>query len=295
MWLMMELSENSVTSLSYPVEYSEIPEGYVLTDTTVEQINIQFRSVGFSILAEKYLKSRNTLRIQLHETYPSEDGNTRYLLSRTLRQQLNEKLGSNREILNISPDTIWMNVSKRVEKKLPVSIAIDIAPKERFFVSRGPFVIPDSAIVQGPASILDTLSRVTTSNDQLANIVKSDTVRVTLDPEHPLVTSPQEFVEIAFEIDELTERKMRIPVQKKGVPEGMRLRTFPDSVEVSFTIGLRDYDKISRNDFVAQLQSLSEVDLQDVRKLQVELVRVPDEVSNVSFSPERVAFVIEQK
>ncbi|MFZ6052438.1 CdaR family protein [Halocola ammonii] len=293
---MMELSENSVTSLSFPVEYSEIPEGYVLTDTTVEQINIQFRAVGFSILAEKYLKSRSTLRIELHETYPSEDGNTRYLLSRTLRQQLNEELGPNREILNISPDTIRMNVSERVEKKVPISIAVDIAPKERFFVSRGPFVSPDSATVMGPASILDTLSTVTTATEQIAGIVKSDTVNVPLSPQHPLVTSKMKSVKVSFQIDELTERKIRIPIQvKNSIAKGDRVRTFPDSVEVAFTVGLRDYDKISQNDFVAQLQSMDEVDLESVRKLQVELVRIPEEISNVSFTPERVAFVIEQK
>lgn len=294
-WMMMELSERSITSLTYPVEYSEIPEDYVLTDTTVSQIRIQFRSVGFSILAEKYFNPRKPLRIQLNETYPSEDGNSRYLMSRTLRVQLEEMLGQNREVLNISPDTIWMKVSKRVEKKLPVKVQTEINPKTRFFVSDGPFVTPDSLLVAGPASILDTLSSIHTSNEQVTNVVQSDTITTRISPQHPLLTTRQQEVEVYFFVDELTERKIKIPLQVKGLPQDKTLRTFPDSVEVSFTVGLQDYDRILKNEFVAQIEPLNEVDLENVKKLQVELVHYPENITNVSYTPDRVAFVLEEK
>ena len=76
-----------------------------------------------------------------------------------------------------------------------------------------------------------------------------------------------------------------------GVPEHMNIRLFPPYVTVSYEIGLSKYDKVSNKDFVF---SIDYPTAPHTNFLEVKAVKVPDFIENLTFTPQKVEYILEK-
>jgi hypothetical protein len=107
--------------------------------------------------------------------------------------------------------------------------------------------------------------------------------------ENLLETKPDE-VEVIIPVEEFTESisSVRvIPLSNKSI----YIKTFPESVEVSYWVALNDYRKVRPGMFRA-VADIDSVLGNGTNKVQVRLEEAPELAKNIRISPEKVEFII---
>jgi hypothetical protein len=153
-------------------------------------------------------------------------------------------------------------------------------------------ITPDSVIVSGPKSIIDTLTSIKTIPEKLTGLRKSITLELDLESIDKLAYSLKEVV-INIPVEKFTEESIEIPIEVINMPDSLFLRTFPANIEITYRVGLSDYKKVNEHMFVAVLDySAKESSIGN--KLAIELVKVPEYVQVTNFSPKSVEYIIEK-
>jgi YbbR domain-containing protein len=133
---------------------------------------------------------------------------------------------------SVLPRSLELQFERRAERRVPVVAEIDAIPANGFTVLRPILVSPDTVTVRGPASEVESITRVATRRirlEEVANTVMRDLpieiptgVRsVSVDPASALVT---------VEVDSLLILTRRVPVRLVGAGTG-GLQVTPDSVD----------------------------------------------------------------
>ncbi len=133
---------------------------------------------------------------------------------------------------SVVPRSLDLQFERRAERRVPVVAEIDAIPATGFTILRPILVSPDTVTVRGPASEVESITRVATRRIQLeevANTIMRDLpielptgVRsVSVDPASALVT---------VEVDSLLILTRRVPVRLVG-PGTEGLLVTPDSVD----------------------------------------------------------------
>lgn len=134
----------------------------------------------------------------------------------------------------ITPQAVDLRFERRRSRRVPVEPDIEAVPAAGYTVVQPFGVEPDSVTVQGPATWVEGLTRVTTRElrlDELTHTLVRDVplelpvdVRgVRVDPATVLVT---------ISVDSLVVRELRVPLRVTGAAAGSALVS-PDSVTVS--------------------------------------------------------------
>ncbi|MEJ2482438.1 MAG: CdaR family protein [Gemmatimonadota bacterium] len=133
---------------------------------------------------------------------------------------------------SVVPRSLELQFERKAERRVPVVAEIDAIPATGFTVLRPILVSPDTVTVRGPASEVESITRVATRRirlEDVANTVMRDLpielptgVRsVSVDPASALVT---------VEVDSLLILTRRVPVRLVGAgTEGLQIT--PDSVD----------------------------------------------------------------
>ena len=100
----------------------------------------------------------------------------------------------------------------------------------------------------------------------------------------------QKSVFVTIEVEKFTESHKIIPITFVNVPDGYVVKTFPNEVEVVYLVGLTDYETIKASQFkaVIDLNELNETPT----KLNVQLIRSPNNVNIIRQNPTSVEYII---
>ena len=148
-------------------------------------------------------------------------------------------------------------------------------------------VAPDSTWIEGPVNILDTLHGIPTEPIKLKNISKNITRTAEL-VALPYCTPQETAVEVDIQVEQFTEARKIIPITPLHVPDSLTLRLFPDNVNISYEIGLSKYDKITASDFIFSVDYPKNA---DATYLEVKVVKAPDYIKNLSYTPQKVEYL----
>ena len=100
-------------------------------------------------------------------------------------------------------------------------------------------------------------------------------------------------VDIYIPINEYTERKFEIPITVINVPGGIDVKFFPSSTDVSFSVTLEDYKRISQDDFAIVLDYNSFYKNENGR-VELSLTTEPESIRNAKLSTQSVEFLLEK-
>jgi hypothetical protein len=301
-WYIRALADNYITEIKYPVKYSNFPPNRILSKAPPAFLNIQVRADGFTILSYK-LKLKRALRFDVNSfsLYSlTKDSTSVYLLTRNIEDKLTTELNEtnkNIQILDIYPDTLFFNFSKLRKKKIQVKAAVytnELMFARQHMLNGEPYTIPDSIIVSGPTSILDTLKLIYTEPLELDN--EADTIEGTqhLKTFDKRVIYSLNKVKVVVPIDRFTESEYEIPIDAINVPESLLVKSFPNKIKINYLITLSNFNKVTPGSFHAYID-YNTVYLDINPKLKVELDPLPAYVQNVKIKPAYVEFLIEKR
>lgn len=294
-WLLNALSKNYTTEIDYPITYSKFPENKVLVSDVPDHLRLKVNAHGYALMSYKLSKRPIPLSFQLTSfTMNTLNGDTSrmYLLTRYERERVARQLPSELQLLEISPDSLIFRFATEVSRKIPVKPVINFAPGRNFTLKNGVEIQPDSVRVTGPDIYVDTMQSVPTKPLELGTLEKSYKGMLQL-KKFQRIGFNTDRIECNIDLEKMTEVQVMVPVQINGLPDSLRMQTFPQEVRVTGRIGLSKYDRIVPEAFWAEVDYSGT--LENKSRLQVQIRTKPDDLTGISFYPQTVEYLLSVK
>lgn len=294
LWFLNALNKDYSAVISYPVKYVNLPQGKHLISDLPSTLSLEVRAKGFALLGHRISTSFLPITFNVN-TYSNhlleKDEVFEYTLNTNeIKDKIGNQLNTEIKLLDITPATIEFKFAQSVEKKVAVRPVVNYTLKRQYILNQIT-ATPDSVLVSGPATIIDTLRYISTKSLRLKDLGKSVTKEVELTPLRGC-TVDDATVKLDLQVEQFTETKKTIRLQARHVPGSFYLRLFPDNVNITYDVGLSNYEKITNQDFefyvdYDQTQSSSYLD--------VKVGKTPAFIKNLVFSPQKVEYIIERK
>jgi hypothetical protein len=293
----MNVLANTYTSeINYPVKYTNLPSQKVQIGNLPEKLSLKVNAQGFNLirfkLTSRYLPLTFNLNAFTIYRLPGKDSTEFFLQTEYTRDYIRSQLSSDFEILSIKPDTLYFQFALVKSKYVPVVPAFNYRLGKQMILRDLPEIRPDSVLVSGPDFIIDSLPGLKTLETDLGLISNSKEYTVKMEPQKSLLIKPEK-VQVGINIEQSTEKTILVPVQSENLPENFNLRTFPSKIQLNCQVGLSNYEKL-QPDFFKVSVDYNEILNSETGKLKVEIVRQPDFVTAVTFSPKTVEYLIEK-
>jgi YbbR domain-containing protein len=291
-WLLMALSKEYTITLSYPAEYVNPPKDKVVSNDLPEKINIDIRSKGFFLLAYKF-KEAQKVYVDLKDSR-SLSKNNYYLLSNSQINKITEQFSSRIKIINISPDTIFLNFNKKITKLVPVRSNLSITLDNLYRLTDSVKLVPGFIAISGAADVINKIDHVETSPVNLKDVNKKEEINLTIvNPSRKgeiQMSAPN--VKAVVNVKKYTEATIELPIEAINLPIGYTLKSFPDKVTVKYNVAFDSYDKIDAAQFHAVID-YKKAD-PNSNKLKIILDKYPEEIQSVKLNPEKVEYILKK-
>ena len=294
-WFLNALSKNYTVDLDFPVRYTNLPKNKVLVNELPRNFTLQVNAYGFTILRHKLNLSFSPLVFNVNEftrdrmeNSPQSNYN---IITRQYIDEITDQLSSELKVLDISPDTLHFNFDQMIKKMVRVYPNVQVELKKQYQLSGPIRTKPESVMVYGPRSILDTLKQIPTNYQYFKSVSEAIQRNVSLVEIENLQIENKRIV-LSIPIEEFTESQMLIPISIENKPDSINLKLFPNRVKVTFLVGLSRYSEILPEDFKL-IVSWKNIYLDNTR-LKVEIKEIPPFVKSVKIIPEEVEFLIEK-
>ncbi len=292
LWFLIKLSkEGYTTTVEFPVEYYNFPADKKLMNQLPKTLNIEIRGKGFEIL-RSHFRNFSALPVNLEEASSSDDNSLSYESNRGLAFMTDE-LSNDIDIISIRPRLLHFEFATLQTKKVKVYLK-GIKEFEDFkSLYRAPEFTPDSILVIGPGEELAKIDSIFT--EPLVLTAEEDSVVKLVPLQAPVaggVEYSDETVKVKLEFTTLTEGKLSIPIEITGLPARYDLTIFPENVEVIYQVPVRDFERVTADDFKAYVNYQDLESPEDQRFLRVKLQQVPAFIRKVNLDPKKVEFIL---
>lgn len=295
-WFVRSMGEVYETEVSYPVRYINFPDNKILLGKVPEQLRLRVQAKGFNILKSKLNLNLTPIKFNVSSFSLNTLGtDSFYVVTSTVKDLLSAELDQI-TILDISPDTLFFRFTDMAVKKagvVPVLALHDKFFQKQYMQNGNIAVSPDSIIISGPRTALEKINRVLTEPINLTSL--SDTVRIQCNLRSiSAVTFSQQKVLVSIPVDRFTEVDENLPVVPVNVPDSLNMIAVPGKVTITYNICLSNYDKLTKNPLILQIDYNALRDKQ-VTRLTVFLADTPKIISNIRINPKETEFLITRK
>lgn len=295
LWLLNALNKDYTSEISYPVKYTDLPKGKYVVSDLPEHITLEVKAKGFSLLGYQISTSFQPITFAVN-AYSNHNVEKNDVMEYTLhlnriKDKIVNQLSSDIKLQNIKPEEINFRFSKSAVKKVPVQPVVDYTLEKQYILKDRITALPDSIEVSGPALIVDTLQYIYTEPWTIRNVNRNASRNVAL-AEQPGVRFEEEEIKINLQVERFTEARKNIPISVVNLPKNRDMKLFPASVDVTYDIGLSQYDKVTEKDFrfVVDYRKWA-----DSSYAQIEVAESPSFIKDLKFTPQKVEFILEEK
>ncbi len=296
LWFLIKLSKEGYTEIiSFPVQYNNLPDDRILTNRPPSEIKVTLRAQGFNLLGYKFRRFRK-IKVNIKEIERTASSESSYWLTNNNLSFIENQFDEGTDILSISPDTVHFKFSRISSKKVPVVFQYEKNYSNETVFRNPPRITPDSVTISGARQKVGRINAVNTQKIVLD--AQKDSVQL----KAPLLLKGEsgikfshKTVEIDIHYTKLTQGKVKIPVTVTNLPDSLEIVTFPREVELSYNVAVNEYDKINEADFNVYADFSQLQEYRELRYLHLSGETYTALVTNISFNPKQVEFVITRK
>jgi hypothetical protein len=294
LWFLNALSKNYTTTVAHPILFTDLPRNTFIANNPPDRFNLKVHAFGFELL--RYKLSTSFVPIELDVTSltkglePSASG-LFIINSNNIKDDISAQLGSEIQLLEITPSVFTLEFDSLGVKQVPVGSQLEFGFKPRFDLSQQIEFNPPFITVSGPREIIAQIDTVYTVHRSFKNMDAPFTREIELVIPRQTYIEPQE-VTIKAEIEEFTEKSIFVPVWIDKQPDNVRVRLFPNEVEINFKTGLSRFALIKSEDFGLYV-SWEDI-CRNLPSLEVKTSKLPPAVKYLKISPENVEYLIEK-
>lgn len=294
LWFLNALSKNYITSISYPVKYVNLPENKFIINEPPRQLELKVNAHGFTLLRYKMKLALTPVVLNISEilTEYRSAGNATYSIpSSSFNDMITNQVSSEIRIMDIRPVHITLVLDSLESRMIPVKPKAEIHFRPRFDFSDSTVVSPERVRVSGPRALMGSIDTIFTVAKVFRNVDETIHQDIALEIPPQTIVDPKK-VKLYTLVDEYTENSFNVPIQIRSLPEGEKLRLFPQEAMVSFRIGLKHFATTTPDAFEIF------VDYQDMltgtATLPLKYEEIPTGVKNLKISPSHVEYLIEK-
>ena len=295
-WFLNALQKDYTSTIEYPVKFTNIPKGYILKDRKVKELTLKVNAGGFNIL--RYHLSSSVIPISINVKKMKEiTGKKRsgfYLLTSNYFKSIDGQLSNGMKLLDISPDTLFIRLSPKKTKRVPVAADIKTTFEKQYLQGGDIVIDPDSVTITGDMFVVDSIKEVFTKHSEFEGL--KDTL-VALLPLKKIegVKYSRNSVTVTVPVEPFTESTVRVPIIAVNVPDTFRMKAFPPEITVSFRVSLSRFEKIKADNFKATIHFTKDLIDDNDQRVKVKLEKVPDGLYYVNYSPLFVEYLLEKR
>ncbi|MCG8579950.1 MAG: hypothetical protein MI866_08540 [Bacteroidales bacterium] len=295
-WVLNALrKDNYTTEVNFPVKFTNVGSNEIIKGSLKRDLSLKIRGGGFKILPY-HLRQRfsaEVIDISKLRRVNIDGVEGAYINSGEYYSLIEGKLAVGLELVDISPDTLFIPLIERISKKVPVKVEADIGFDQQCQLSGDIMIEPDSIIISGSEEMLKEISSIPTkslvfeklSDTIVRNILLEKIENIDLSSKRVVVTIP---------VEPFTEANIRVPVRAINLPDSLVLKSFPPEVVISYHIGL-SRPLYSNDDFKANVD-FENIDLNNLpSRLKVKINASPGEINNMAYQPIFVEYLLERK
>jgi hypothetical protein len=291
MWLLITLSKEYTTTISFPIKYTKIAQNKLLQATPAKALEIVVKTNGFSIFRTRF----NTKEITINaNALLKKTGTKYYLLVKNQKQRIQKQLPSGVVLEQILKDTLFLDLGRLVTRKLPLKPNVKISYHVGYDLSEEITVTPDSISVSGPENYMAELKSLAllpvVLEDVMANFTKKVAIKM---PEgiKNLKLDTKEII-VSGKVEKFTEGTLELPYTVINMPKDVTINTLTKKIQITFIIGLSRFNKINENSFQIECDySISESN--NLGYLIPKLVHKPSEIKSYKIIPNEIDFLIQ--
>lgn len=296
-WFLNTLNQEYNTDIKLPVTYYNMPQGKVNISNLPEEFNVSVKAYGYDImkyqLKKNFIPSKLDIGSSKFTPLLKNDTNKYYILTNELVNQIENEFNGKMKVEYIKPDTLYFNFTDISLKKVPVTVNADITPESQYIFKEDIKIDPDSVTIEGPLAIIDTIQSVETSFFELKSLSENTIYNAKISEIEYTEIIPSS-VDLYVDIEEYTEVRFKIPIEKMNVADSVYLHLFPNYVNIVCKVGLSNYNNVKGSDFkvIVDYYSIFE---KEGSKLYTQLINYPEAVYEYHYTPEFVDYIIEKK
>ena len=287
-WILTKFSKDYTATISANINYEDIPESAVLSDSNVKELRFEVTANGFTFL--QYQIKKPELSLSLKNYGLSENDNI-VLAENDLSRLINEELGGDVSISNLTPSELMIQFEKLATKTVPVQSNVLVQFREGYKSVKGIELSPDSINVSAPEDIIDDITSIHTEELSLNDVHEAMDRKLRLvQPEIEGVRIGTSEVNLTLGVTEFTQKTIAIPVTVQNLPEDTTVKIIPEQINVTFDVAMEKFNDISASDFtlVCDYQERNSED----NFMLVTIEKKPEVVLNIELTEKKVDYLI---
>lgn len=281
------MSQTYETTREVNIHY-RLPDGKAFVTLPPELIKATLNGRGWDLFSDFIAHPSPEISFEVEDFHSLTIDRTQ------LFARIKQAISSEVKITEADIDFILFNYQNSLQKKVPVVFEDSIAFAPGYYFQDSVGITPDSVLVYGPHSLVDSLTSWPTV------LFKQEELKVSLQEEWPLQPpiqgqislSPPKIV-LDIPVEEYTEKSLFVPVVVKNGKDSIRI--FPAQIQVKFVVGVSRFNSFNSEDFLIETD-FKDVSLNDANNtIPLTFNKIPEGISGLNYTPKSVEFFIVQK
>ncbi|GGW43180.1 hypothetical protein [Arenibacter certesii] len=288
-WFISNLAEQYTNEATFDLHYHSSPDSLLLKKVSKKNIRVRLKASGYQLLVFGF--KNKVVNVDLSAL--RERGRKYYMSPMDYRGQIENELSKYIEILDMDRDTMFFSFQRLVKKKVGVASMVNIDLDQHYLLDKDVKLTPDSITVIGPEIELADLEFIPTKNMTLTKLTGdfSKTVDLELPTDLENTTYSTNQIRVEGEVFKFSERILTVPINVINVPEGVVVRTFPETAEVLCRDRLVNLKKLKENDFEVSAD-YALFDENDDNILNLEITKKMESINVVRLKEDKVEFIL---
>jgi len=284
-WLVTKFSNTYKFKNDFDILWINIPDTISVKNKS-DKLSLLFSATGFEIILYKFFKKNIKISIDTDVLYKNGIGN---LDLENKIFEIERQLYEKNRIDEIISKNITFYFSILSRKKVLVLLNERIKFRPGFLNDYEWSLNPDSILISGPFEIIDTLKNVHTEFYERSDVYKSIDDKIKLLLNKDIKYSSNE-VQLNGLVSKYSEKEFTVPIKIINLPDSVRLKLFPNYVKLKAIISLKNFNKVSEDNFeiIADYKFLN----QKYSSLSLFLIKYPNRVKNINWQPKMVNYLI---
>src|SRR5690606_20667711 len=238
-WLLIAVSNQYTFTIKAGIQYVNLPENRAFHPLQSDTVNIKIKMSGWHVLMSKLNADTANIQVDLSGL------NTRnFIVFSNQIGFINKQFPNEKRVIAVSPDTLFFDFSRQIQKKVPIRVPTAISFKKQFSIIGDTRTNPSMVTITGPTEDIrnieyletDTIrgEQVFTDIRTIARINTRNKANITI---YPRMT------EVVIPVGELTEKIIEVPIKTINASRYTSVRIIPSKVMLTVMASLKDYAK----------------------------------------------------
>ena len=229
LWSYVHLSSNYEVDMDLPIEITA-PTGFAIATELPERIHARFSGSGWRLMLMNFTpKSRFKLDLSERNTKDITVGKF-FITKEDLATS--STLPSDVKLIKIVPDSLGIQFSREMTKKVPIDLRLDVTPASGYTIVGDPLIAPVQVTVNGSSVLLDSLRSFPTKILKAHNVRETFTKTLELSDtlKDEITSRSVNAINIRITVEAIAERVFKeIPISIEALSPGRDLILTPEA------------------------------------------------------------------